>query len=214
MNGGFSPLNGYMKQKDYDSVVNTLRLSSDYNEAVFPMPIVLDLPSADVAEMELVEGSRVTLRDSYFNPLAILEIQDVWQPDRLHEAQNVYGTTDEAHPSVNYLMNLVRFLLRRDRTISVRWGHARSAEAPWTNHLVGSPCWLYILFYRGEIRTLAARLRVFSFPFETTLMNTAVRHANCDSLSHNGAGSVLWHSRPVTPCTARTLISQYALAKR
>ncbi len=38
MNGAFSPLTGFMGQKDYDSVVNDLRLADG---ALWPVPIVV-----------------------------------------------------------------------------------------------------------------------------------------------------------------------------
>ena len=40
LNGSFSPLNGFMVEKDYNSVLSTMRLT---NGKLFPIPIVLDV---------------------------------------------------------------------------------------------------------------------------------------------------------------------------
>ena len=37
--------------------------------------------------------------------LAVLHVDEVWEPDRKAEAQAVFGTTSTAHPGVDYLLN-------------------------------------------------------------------------------------------------------------
>src|SRR5437899_12503421 len=37
--------------------------------------------------------------------LAVLYVEDVWEPDRKAEAQAVLGTTSTVHPGVDYLLN-------------------------------------------------------------------------------------------------------------
>ena len=37
--------------------------------------------------------------------LAVLDVEDVWQPDRKAEAQSVFGTTSAAHPGADYAIN-------------------------------------------------------------------------------------------------------------
>ncbi|MEY3003774.1 MAG: hypothetical protein RLZZ491_950, partial [Pseudomonadota bacterium] len=98
MNGGFSPLKGFLGQADYYSVVNTMRLADG---TLWPMPITLDV-SEDFAA--LVEpGQDIALRDAEGVILAILSISDKWVPNKAHEAQMVFGADDLAHPAVNYL---------------------------------------------------------------------------------------------------------------
>ena len=60
LNGGFSPLEGFMNQRDYISCVESLRLS---NGTLFPMPITLDVSASQAEEKVIVPGARIALRD-------------------------------------------------------------------------------------------------------------------------------------------------------
>jgi len=100
LNGGFSPLRGFMTQTDYDSVVASMRLA---NGVLWPMPITLDI-TEDVAS-RLSSGGKLVLRDKEGFALAVLTVEDVWQPDLKKEAEQVFGTMDDTHPAVNYLLN-------------------------------------------------------------------------------------------------------------
>lgn len=101
LNGGFSPLEGFMNQKDYESVVETLRLADG---TVFSMPICLDVDQATVDQAGLKAGARVTLRDwRDESPIAILTVDDVYRPNKVTEAEKVFGADDVLHPAVKYL---------------------------------------------------------------------------------------------------------------
>ncbi|KAF8502251.1 ATP-sulfurylase, partial [Russula emetica] len=105
-NGGFSPLEGYMNQADYDSVVDNLRLADG---TLFPMPITLDVSREDIDRLSLAKDKRVTLRDPRDDQaIAILTIDDIYKPDRVKEAVKVLGADDPAHPSVAYLRKRVK----------------------------------------------------------------------------------------------------------
>jgi sulfate adenylyltransferase len=99
MNGGFSPLTGFLKQHDYERVVREARLDDG---TLWPIPITLDLPDA-VAE-KLGPSSHLALRDAEGVMLAVLHVEDVWQPDREAEARGVFGSTHGEHPGVAYLL--------------------------------------------------------------------------------------------------------------
>lgn len=60
INGGFSPLEGFMNQKDYDSCVDDLRVG---NGLLFPIPITLDVSSEDIQKLNIAPGARLALRD-------------------------------------------------------------------------------------------------------------------------------------------------------
>ena len=100
LNGAFSPLEGFLTQADYEGVVKDMRLPSG---VLWPMPITLDV-SEEFAQQAKV-GETIALRDPEGALIATLEVSDNWAPDKAQEAQSVFGTTDQAHPGVNYLMN-------------------------------------------------------------------------------------------------------------
>ncbi len=100
LNGGFSPLRGFMNRADYDSVVETMRLSDG---TLWPMPITLDIPEAVATSLGGEE--KVALRDQTGLLLAILTVGDLWQPDKEKEAQGVFGAINKEHPAVAYLMD-------------------------------------------------------------------------------------------------------------
>jgi len=100
MIGAMSPLTGFMTHKDYDSVLQNMRLSSG---EVWPIPIVLDV-TEDLAK-SLGIGERLALRDPEGLLCAVLHVEDVWQADRLKESQIVNGTADPAHTGANFLLN-------------------------------------------------------------------------------------------------------------
>ena len=101
MNGGFSPLKGFNSQADYEGVVDKMRLADG---TLWPMPITLDV-SEKFAE-GVGPGSRIALRDAEGVILAVMTVSDKWTPNKAHEAAQVFGADDLAHPAVHYLHNI------------------------------------------------------------------------------------------------------------
>jgi sulfate adenylyltransferase len=99
-NGGFSPLRGFMKKADYESVCDKMRLADG---TLWPMPITLDV-SKEFAE-KLKPGTNVALRDAEGVMLAVIKVEDIWEPNREAEAKKVFATNDVTHPAVGYLTN-------------------------------------------------------------------------------------------------------------
>ena len=101
--GGFSPERGFMHQADYDAVVAGHRTTSGY---LFGLPIVMDTDSDDVAV-----GDKVLLTYKG-QDLAVLTVEDKWEPNKVVEAQGCYGTTSIEHPAVRMItMERKRFYL-------------------------------------------------------------------------------------------------------
>ncbi|KAI8980452.1 sulfate adenylyltransferase [Pilobolus umbonatus] len=106
LNGGFSPLEGFLNQKDYEGVVEKMRLASGL---LWPIPVTLDVSKSEIDTKKIVPRQRVALLDPRdYQPLAILTVDDVYRPDKKKEATLVYGADDSAHPAVNYLHNIAK----------------------------------------------------------------------------------------------------------
>ena len=84
MNGGFSPLIGFLNQEDYDAVCAGMRLQ---NNDLWSIPITLDI--TEIASENLASGDKLVLRDKEGFALAVLTIGDIWKPDRKKEAEEV-----------------------------------------------------------------------------------------------------------------------------
>jgi sulfate adenylyltransferase len=99
VNGGFSPLRGFMTRTDYDSVCAKMRLA---NGVLWPMPITLDVPEQLAAKLS--KGDMLALRDAEGVMLAALRVEEIWKPDLAAEASSVFATTNPEHPGVAHLL--------------------------------------------------------------------------------------------------------------
>jgi sulfate adenylyltransferase len=101
LSGGFSPLRGFMNRAEYESVCQNMQLPDG---PIWPMPITLDI-SEEFAKRLKPGSSKIALRDAEGVMLAVLHVEDVWQPDRKAEADAVFKTVSSAHPGSGYLLN-------------------------------------------------------------------------------------------------------------
>src|SRR5437764_13170035 len=102
MSGRFPPLNGFMTKADYEGVCHNMRLASG---VLWPIPITLDV-TEEFAKKLTAGSSKVALREPEGVMLAVLHVEEVWQPDRAAEAKAVFNSTSKAHPGANYAMNI------------------------------------------------------------------------------------------------------------
>jgi hypothetical protein len=89
MNGGFSPLTGFMDQTTYDSVVENMALPDG---TVFGLPVVLD-----TNDDSLQPGTTVLLKQGDL-PIATVELTDKYIPNKVKECKECYGTSELEHP--------------------------------------------------------------------------------------------------------------------
>ncbi|HIJ53924.1 MAG TPA: bifunctional sulfate adenylyltransferase/adenylylsulfate kinase [Planctomycetes bacterium] len=99
-NGGFSPLRSFLCRSDYDSVCEKMRLADG---TIWPIPITLDVSEAVAKNLDT--GSMLALRDPEGVLLAAMNVEEVWQGERMQEAEQVFGTVNPEHPGVAYLIN-------------------------------------------------------------------------------------------------------------
>lgn len=93
--GALSPLEGFMNEADYRSVVKQMRLS---NGLPWSVPITLSVSEA-VADT-LTEGTLVRLDSPAGEFAGILELSEKYRYSKEEEAINVYRTDDLKHPGV------------------------------------------------------------------------------------------------------------------
>ena len=91
--GACSPLTGFMTRKDYEPVVTSMRLA---NALPWSIPVVLAVDKEEAPSL----GTRAALYDGEGGLRGIIEVEDVFEYDKLTEARNVYRTDDEKHPGV------------------------------------------------------------------------------------------------------------------
>ncbi len=97
-NGAMSPLTGFMSPADYDGVVQNMRLA---NGLVWSLPITLPVAKDLAADLRL--GEEVALVESNSAAgaiLGVMKIAEKFEYDKTHESQEVYRTTEIAHPGV------------------------------------------------------------------------------------------------------------------
>ncbi len=101
LNRAFYPLRGYLNRADYESVLKNMRLTDG---TLWPIPVCLDV--SQKLGQTLSPGQPVALTDEEGFMLAILTIEEIWEPDKRKEAEAIYGADDPSkHPGVNLLLN-------------------------------------------------------------------------------------------------------------
>lgn len=107
--GVYSPLTGFLKKSDFESVVADMRLE---NGLVWSIPIVLDISEQEKDDIEA--NSSVLLQDESGSVFAILENIEIYTYDKEFFAKNVFGTLEQTHPGVEEVMHMKPYLLGGD----------------------------------------------------------------------------------------------------
>jgi sulfate adenylyltransferase len=90
-NGGFAPLTGFQGSADWERVCAEMRTAAgDY----WPIPITL------ATDLDCAVGDVVALSSDEGKPLGRITVEEIFERDTKREAEQVYGTTDDAHPGV------------------------------------------------------------------------------------------------------------------
>ena len=104
--GIFSPLEGFLNQQDFESVISKGRLA---NGIAWTMPTVLDVD--DDTGKKMKEAGNVLLKNPEGTGIAILHVEDVYSYDKQVTVNGVYGTNDESHPGVAKTNSMNDFLV-------------------------------------------------------------------------------------------------------
>lgn len=92
--GAYSPLTGFLKKEDYESVVLQMRLKDG---VVWSLPITLPVSKEVAATLQI--GEEVKLQKDGI-VYGTIHVRDIYTPDLEKEAIHVYRTNDEKHPGV------------------------------------------------------------------------------------------------------------------
>ncbi len=103
--GTYSPLEGYMTQQEFGSVVETNRIT---NGLAWTIPITFDISESQTNGLE--KGNQIVLTYQG-EPIALFDIEDRFKPNKKQWAEVVFGTTDENHPGVQRIFSKEDILL-------------------------------------------------------------------------------------------------------
>ena len=104
--GAFSPLEGFMGRRDYESVFADEHLSSG-----LPWTVPITLAVTAEQALQLSRREHVALTDSAGRAVAVLQLQEIFPYDREREAQTVLMTSSDEHPGVRYLRSVGDYCL-------------------------------------------------------------------------------------------------------
>jgi len=107
--GAYSPLNGFLDEADYRSVVSGMRLADG---TPWSIPITLMVSREEAARSR---GTVALTRGG--QPVGLIEVSEQYTPDKAVEAQEVYRTTDPAHPGVAALLSAGEVYLAGEVTL-------------------------------------------------------------------------------------------------
>src|ERR1700729_4001531 len=110
--GAFSPLTGFMGEADYTRSRDEMRLASG---APWSIPITLGVDEATAKSLKT--GSEIALATEDGQRLAILKLAEIYKVDRKSEAQNVFGTSEDAHPGAKNVTSMPPFCLAGNVTL-------------------------------------------------------------------------------------------------
>ena len=105
--GALSPLKGFVGEADYVSVLETMHLSGGLAWAI---PVTLSLTDDDVKRIGAGNSVALLSREGG-DPIAVVDVAEVFKRDRQKEALGVYGTEDLEHPGVRALHDAGDFCL-------------------------------------------------------------------------------------------------------
>ena len=169
--GTYSPLQGFMGQEDFNSVLNSVRLS---NGIVWPLPIILDVDQETADKLSI--GEVIGLTGDRGEVIALLQLSEIYRFDWEDTAEKMYGTISDDHPGVRMVQEMQPVLLAGQiDLIKGRESETRAYEL--------TPKQLRRLFDdRGWVKVLGFHTRNVLHWGHEFMQLTAMVDNNCDGL--------------------------------
>jgi sulfate adenylyltransferase len=104
--GVYSPLEGFIGQRDFRHVLNHMRLT---NDLPWTIPVVLD--AAKDEAQKLKPGQDILLCNEASEAVGVLHLEEKYAFDKADMAEKVFQTQDPAHPGVAKVMAMNDVLL-------------------------------------------------------------------------------------------------------
>ncbi|MDQ0297885.1 sulfate adenylyltransferase [Salibacterium salarium] len=121
--GGFSPLEGFMGQDDYERVVDDMRLQDG---TIWSIPITLPVREEIATTLDIGEEVALIGEDGVI--YGTIEVKEKFTYDKEKEARLVYGTTDTNHPGVQKVYDKGNVYLGGPVTLLNRPNHGEFKE--------------------------------------------------------------------------------------
>jgi sulfate adenylyltransferase len=97
--GAYSPIEGFFEKEDYESVVKNMRLA---NGIVWSIPITLPITEEAAEILAIGDEAKLVYENETYG---VITVSDIYRPDKTFEAEQVFRTSEEAHPGVKKLYN-------------------------------------------------------------------------------------------------------------
>jgi pyruvate kinase len=169
--GTYSPLEGFMGQEDFQSVLSCMRLATG---VVWPLPIILDVAEETADKVSI--GEIIALTNDQEEVMALLHLSEKFRFDREDTAEKMYGTTSSDHPGVRMVQAMRPVLLAGQiDLIKGRQSETRAYEL--------APKQLRKLFEdRGWAKVLGFHTRNVIHRGHEFIQLQAMEDENCDGL--------------------------------
>lgn len=169
--GTYSPVEGFMGQQDFDSVLSNMRLA---NGVIWPLPIILDVSEEKADELSI--GEDIGLTDDRGEVMAILHLSEKFSFDKEDAVMKMFGTDCNDHPGVKMMRAMQPVLLGGQvDLIKGRQSETRAYEL--------TPKQLRRLFEdRGWAKVLGFHTRNVLHKGHEFMQLKAMEDENCDGL--------------------------------
>ncbi|GAG23323.1 unnamed protein product, partial [marine sediment metagenome] len=169
--GVFSPLEGFMNEDDFHSVVEKLRLS---NGVIWPLPIVLDVTAEEADKFTI--GEEIALANSEGGIFATLYLDAKYAFDREKTAGKIYGTHSDKHPGVK-MMKTMHPILLSGKINLINWRRSPTMGYELT------PKQTRILFdEKGWIKVVGFHTRNIPHKGHEFILHSVLEDEYCDGL--------------------------------